>query len=532
MTSRDTNAGGRTLYRPSVSRRNVLKGGVGATAAALAGGPLWTPRRAVAQDQQRFDGETLRVFSMDGPLISGAIQVHSERFKEDFGADVEVITAPFAELFTRAQQVAVSGGGDFDVLLLANSWVADFVNLDYVVPFDPFVERDLADPLLAYDDIPDGIKLKNSFGGQTPAWVVDNDNHTMFYRKDVLGDPRWQEEYRTATGKDLPNPPQTLPDFVEVAKFFTGKDWGEEGGDKYGFITCVRRGAQAYWYAYGWTAPYTVVPKDKAPAQGIYLFDPDMNPLVNTEGFVRGLTEFVDTIKTAMRPGLDTIREDVITDMINGSALMSIDWGDTGPASVGDDSVVKGKLGFALSPGVTEYFDWQTSTWVTVEGEPHRTPAHAYNGWSYFITSQAQNPDLAWAWIKFHSSPEISAIDVANAGSGYQPWRTSHSTNLQPWIDAGWDEADAQPYIQTILDATNHPNAVFDVRVPGAARYQETLELHVNRAINEEASPQEAMDDCASEWNGITNELGRDQQVQSYAAHLGMMAQVGGTPAP
>jgi len=526
--------------RLHVSRRSLLRGGLGVTAATLAGAHLRPARaagggrimapRSLRQAQQSFEGETLRIFSMDGPLISGALNVHKDRFTEEFGAEVEVITAPFDQLFTRAQQVAVSGGGDFDVLLLANSWVADFVSLGYVVPLDPFIERDVADPLLAYDDIPDGIKLKDSFGGQTPAWIVDNDNHTMFYRKDVLGDARWQEEYRTATGKDLPNPPQTLTEFVEVAKFFTGKEWGDAGLDKYGFITCVRRGAQAYWYAYGWTAPYTVVPKDKAPAQGIYLFKPDMEPLVNTAGFVRGLTEFVDTIKNAMRPGLDTQRQDVITDMINGSTLMSIDWGDTGPASIGPDSVVNGKLGFALSPGVNEYYDWQTDTWVTVEGEPHRTPAHAYNGWSYYITSQATNPDLAWAWIKFHSSPEISAIDVANAGSGYQPWRISHSTNLEPWVEAGWSEEDAQPYIQTILDATDHPNAVFDVRVPGAARYQETLELHVNRAINEEANPQQAMDDCANEWNAITDELGRDAQVQAYGAHLGLMQQAAGTP--
>jgi ABC-type glycerol-3-phosphate transport system substrate-binding protein len=101
----------------------------------------------------------------------------------------------------------------------------------------------------------------------------------------------------------------------------------------------------------------------------------------------------------------------IIDDMINGTTLMSLDWGDTGPASVSEQSVVKNKLGFALTPGVTEYYDWVNKTWVTMpEGEIHQTPTHAYNGWSYYITSQSQNPDAAWEWIKFHGSPAVSAI--------------------------------------------------------------------------------------------------------------------------
>jgi multiple sugar transport system substrate-binding protein len=268
-----------------------------------------------------------------------------------------------------------------------------------------------------------------------------------------------------------------------------------------------------------------VLPTDKAPDQtpGIYIFDPDMNPLIATEGYVRGLTEFVDCIQNAMKPGLDTIRTTVIDDMINGTTLMSLDWGDTGPASVSEQSVVKNKLGFALTPGVTEYYDWVNKTWVTMpEGEIHQTPTHAYNGWSYYITSQSQNPEAAWAWIKFHGSPGISAIDVASPDSGFQPWRKSHETNLEPWLDAGWDEAEAQAYIATILAATDHPNAVFDPRLPGAARYQETLELYTNQAIAGELTPQAAMDQCTTDFNAITDELGRDSQIAAYRAHLGM----------
>jgi multiple sugar transport system substrate-binding protein len=345
----------------------------------------------------------------------------------------------------------------------------------------------------------------------------------MFYRKDILDDPTWQEQFNTEMGKELPNPPQTLTEFTEVAKFFTGKDWDPSvEGNKYGFITSVTRGAQAFWYAYPWFADYGVVPTDQAPAAGIFLFDPDMNPLVNNEGYVRGLTEYVDTISGAMKPGGDAVRATVITDIVNGTALSSFDWGDTGTSMNRPESVVKDKLGFSMVPGVTEYFDWQTNTWVSVEGDVHRAPTHAANGWSYFITSQAQNPDAAWNWIKYHASPAISAIDVAAPDSGYQPWRNSHNTNIEPWVEVGWTADSVAPYVQAILDVTDHPNAVIDLRIPGAASYQEALELHILRAVTGEADPQSAMDDCANDFNSITDDAGRDDQIAALRAHLGM----------
>jgi multiple sugar transport system substrate-binding protein len=524
MTRRDRYV----TFGPHFSRRTVLKGGIGAVAAtsAVRSGLSGASAQATpvpAAPLPDLTGETIRISTFAGnPFIEGPVKAHAPEFEQLTGATIEIVTAPFNDLFTRAQQVAQTGAGDFDVLLLANTWVADFVNLEYVIALDDLIARDSADANLAWDDVPDGLKYKDSWGGQTYALIVDNDNQSMFYRKDVLEDPAWQEQFMTEAGREL-TVPQTLTEFTEVAKFFTGKDWGPEvSGDKYGFVTCILRGAQLAWYCYPWVAPYSVVPTGSAPAQGIFLFDPDMNPLVNTEGYVRGITEMVDTVQNAMRPGGDTDRGAVISEITNGHALMSFDWGDTGPASVAAESVVKDKLGFALTPGVTEYFDWQTSTWVTVEGEPHRAPTHAFNGWSYYITSQARNVDAAWAWIKYHASPPVSAIDVASPNSGFQPWRTSHSTNLQPWVEAGWTESEAGLYVENILAVTNHPNAVFDPRVPGADRYNQTLELNLQRALLGEADPQTAMDDCADEFNNITDELGREDQVAAYRAHLGM----------
>src|SRR5437773_460275 len=81
------------------------------------------------------------------------------------GATIQVTEAPFADLFPKVQQVATTGAGDFDCLLLANSWVADFVNLGYTIPLAPYFDKSKDDPNFNLKDIPQGLIAKDTWGG-------------------------------------------------------------------------------------------------------------------------------------------------------------------------------------------------------------------------------------------------------------------------------------------------------------------------------------------------------------------------------
>jgi multiple sugar transport system substrate-binding protein len=479
---------------------------------------------APAAAQKPYEGVTIRILANTGPFIIGPVYWHAPEFEAKTGAKIEVVEVPFADLFPKLQQLGVTRSAEFDLLLVANTWMADLVGLDYITPLDPFIEASKDSPDLAWDDIPDGIKAKDSWGGHFYSFIIDNDNHFFFYRKDVLGDPKWQEAYKAETGVALPNPPTTIDEVLSVAKFFKGKDWAGDGHPELhnSFVTSITRGNQALWYSYTWLSAYGVTPADKDHPRGVFLFNPnDMTPLVNNPGYVKGLEKYQEMVNCCIRPGKDSIRGDVINEMINGTTLMAFDWGDIGPSSIGPDSTVKGKLGFAIAPGSKEYFDWQTGNWVQTE-EVKYSPVHAFNGWAWMITSTSKNPQAAWALIEFMINPERSALDVASPDSGTQPWRLSHSQNMGPWVAAGWNAEDAKAYVETIVATTNHPNAVFDVRIPGAARYQEAIELELTRALSGEISAQEAMDNAAAEMNKITDELGRDKQIAAYRAHLGL----------
>ena len=85
----------------ATNRRTLLKGAGAATVLALGGGRINVPG-VVAQSEPTFDGVTLRVFTQTGPFISGPVKFHAPEFKEQFGADVQAVEAPNADLFARA----------------------------------------------------------------------------------------------------------------------------------------------------------------------------------------------------------------------------------------------------------------------------------------------------------------------------------------------------------------------------------------------------------------------------------------------
>jgi multiple sugar transport system substrate-binding protein len=205
--------------------------------------------------------------------------------------------------------------------------------------------------------------------------------------------------------------------------------------------------------------------------------------------------------------------------MIKGQALMAIDWGDIGPAAFRAESVVQGKLGFAMAPGATTYYDWQKSDWSTLE-QPNFAPMHQFNGWALYMASTSKKKDTAWKFMRYFSSPEISLETVADPAGGYQPWRTSHSTNMTYWQSHSWKLEDAQQYAQAILDTTNHPNRVIDIRIPGSFRYEDVMESELKNVVSGAKTPQQAMDDAANEFNDITVDLGKDPETQAYHAHL------------
>ena len=119
------------------------------------------------------------------------------------------------------------------------------------------------------------------------------------------------------------------------------------------------------------------------------------------------------------------------------------------------------------------------------------------------------------------AQPEMVKKLAVSPDTGINPSRYSQFTDIDLWLNAGFDREGAEDYLAAVKDSINHPNAVLDLRIRGSAEYLNVLDVEVSRALAGEISSQEALDNVAAGWDEITDRLGRDEQLAQYRAAVG-----------
>ncbi len=491
------------------------------TAPAAAGAPadaetkLADPNNLFPNGIGQMDckGVNLVVATQTGPQIASPVQDFWKQWGDKTGGTVEVQTFAFGDLFEKIRTGYLSGASPFDIIIYASDWAGDIMGPGYVLEVPQKVQDQVGYGYL----IPTYRDRILAWGGKAYALPYDGDAHNVYYRRDLLTDPKNQADFKAKYGYDLPVPIKTWNQYRDIAEFFNNKT--VEGQTIYGAGTAFMRKAQSYWTFLGVAASYAKAPDDPG-----YFFDPDtMEPRINNPGFVEALNMYIALSKVGPP---DVINWDVGNIRANfpaGKLALAIDWGDVGPLSVDPKaSVVQGKWGSMLEPGVDKYWDSKKGQWVE---KYNQAPYHAFGGWVMSISKTTKNPECAFDFGAFMANQNMSQLLVTYPGSGVNPHFFSDLNNLEPWTKIGMSEAEAKEYLATVRDIINHPNAVVDLRITGAAEYFDALDTQLARAVAGEVDAQQALDEAAKQWNAITDRLGRDQQKTLYRQMLGLPTQ-------
>lgn len=494
-----------------MKRREFLQrmAGLGIGAAASGSGlTLLDPEAAFANTSKMHAGETLTVITQDGPPIASAVAAAAAPFKKLTGANVKLITAPFGDLYTKTLADFVTGGGTYDVILNPSSWLGDYSK--YVVDLTSLIHKDQS---LNFKDV---IYQRNGqWAGRQIAMPVDGDNQLMYWRRDILADKSLSTAFHKEFGKPLAEP-QTWDDFMNIARFFSG---GKHG--IYGVAEAYRHGGQAFWYYMSNCVAWCTVPGQKG---GLFFDSKTLKPLINDPGHLQGLKNYAEAVKHGPPGMINWDSNEVRQQFKNGAAVLAIDWDDTpiiGELEKG--TKVHGKIGSGLLPGTKRVWNYQTGKWQNM-AKPNRPAWLAFGGWCGTIPKTAKNVDLSYKFLSFIASPAFSLKMVTGANSGMNPYRRSHFSNVGAWTKAGYPQPDLGIYLAAMRRSDLDRHAVQDLRMPGAAQFQDATEVGSGKAVSGQSSAKAALDGVADAWNQINKRKGHDKQLAAYKASLNLGA--------
>jgi multiple sugar transport system substrate-binding protein len=453
-----------------------------------------------AIDAKDYRGISLRVLSLEEPILGEPVERHAREFAALTGARVDVTHVQFRELY---QEVNLGlKKRKYDVVCYGSMWIADLQQYLAPIPQGMLESAQYRDVLPHYQRI--------AKWGDVPYQVpVDGDRHSLQYRRDLLENPAFRAEYRARTGRELAVP-TTWKELNEIARFFQGRTL-PDGKRIWGLTEVTVSDALLGNQFIKRAAPYAKHPG----VDGGFYFDLEtMEPLVNTPGWVEALQDFVDAQDLYPPGGTNFSFFDVIKSFGRGDAVFSDSWDDPFVQAMERDSPLRNKVAVALSPGSRRAWNRRAGRWDEFP-EANRVPYIAY-GWTCAVARDTPHQAASFDFLGFFSNPENHAADLAVGRFGINPFRRS-DLDVGFWTTrAGWDEVAARSYVETLSAQARARHRVLDLRIHLGQQYVQALAVGVYRALTRRESPQAALDKVAERWRELTRRVGVEKQREAY----------------
>jgi len=450
--------------------------------------------------------------------VGDCVEYHAPRWEEQTGAHVNITKIPIDTLH---QEIFadLKGLAQYDAYQTAAWFYGDYFTSEEptIVEIAPF----LKDPKYPYwnpEEFLPAVKRLYTWKGKLYGVLFDADAQILYYRKDVLGNADYQEKFKSKLGYDLPNPPKTMKEMHDVASFFTGWDWSGDGKDDWGISLHAKVNEQGFFHFLTLAAPYVVSPNNR-----YFYFNPDdMKPLINSEGHLRALEDYVKFLANGPKEQIDWMLPQGWTPFLTGHAVMEPTWGDL-PTLAQDRarSRVQGRVGATLIPGTTDAFN-------PITGQRDKFPLNVVgntNGgsWHCVISRLSKQKEATYDFLAFMANKKNAFFNSANGWTGVQPGMKYEyfppigTATFNEWAKEGWDKGDATAFLDAYYKNLVLPEQQIYLRIPGAAEYWHEVDIRVSSVLTGETKPKAALDDIYQTWEQITEHYGRENQKKLYA---------------
>jgi multiple sugar transport system substrate-binding protein len=486
----------------------------------------------------QFAGQTLTVsVQQAGPRggISGPYYFWREAFETATGATLEVVEIPQANYFATTSTDLITGQNSYDIMNIGAWFLADYVSNGWIQPVEQYIGGD-GFPVWEPDSVFPSLASLMKWDGEWYGALNDGDAQMLYYRKDILEDPEWQAAYEAEVGEPMPFPIVTWQDLLAITSFFNGKDWNGDGDEDDGISLHLNVGGQGMFHFMTLSAPFAITPAEGdditkvTKYDNIYWFDPDdMTPLINEPGHVAALEFLQELSATGSEAQFGWDLGAAWDNFLTGNAIATFSWGDVGSlAQDPDRSTITGLLGGARIPCSTTWYDREAGEFVEDAENPNCVGNTTGGSWFPVMSAFTDVPELGYWLMAMQASKPINTFNVYYGWTGVDPGATYTlfdpigTATVEDYVNAGFDASDAEEYITGYGENFfSHPIYETYLRVPGTGEYWNILDVRLNQAMIEQFSAQEALDLVAQEWEEVTDDLEREDQIALYQAGIG-----------
>jgi multiple sugar transport system substrate-binding protein len=480
-----------------------------------------------------FEGVTISVtVNGAGPNggISGPLYSFRPIWEELSGGKVNIVELPFAEHYTKMMLDLRNGTGQYDAFMVGAFWYGDIAPAGYGYEISEMMNSGMY-PKWSYDSMPPSLRALHHWGDQAYGILNDADGQVLYYRKSMLENPEHQAGFKQQFGYDMPNPPATWQQLLDISNYFNGKNWDSSDAEPdSGSVLHLKVGEQGHYHFQSLSASFVVNPGDKVDqTHNVYWFDPtDMKPLINSPGHVKALEFLQELHKTGPAAQVGWSLGEAWDYFLRGKAVFVFSWGDVGALCQDKTrSKVAGDCAAAMLPGSSEYYDMTKKEFV--KADPPNAIGNTTGGsWHGVISNFSPNPEATYSFLSLMAMEPVSKMmamygwDGVDPGFSYQFLEEDGGTaKLEDYVEAGWAENDARTYTHAYKELFYSPTSLTYLRIPGSFEYWDILDKNLSAAMSGAKTAQQALDDTAAAWDPVTDRIGREKQLADYQAAIG-----------
>jgi multiple sugar transport system substrate-binding protein len=411
---------------------------------------------------------------------------------KELNIDLRVVAHPFSEQYEVQYLDLSSGAGLYDVLSFWPIYTADFA---------PFLEplkniqpagQDAVIKDLVLDDVFPSYKWNNWYKGDVYSITYDGDVKLLHYRHDLATDPKEHEGFKAKYGYDFNIDDLTWDQYLDVARWFQRPEQNFFGD------------AEIAGFLAGWAF------RDRFVGMGGHYFDPDtMKAFPKPEICLKAAQNILDIVATGSPPEAKSFEfEDARNQIIVHNRVMFVpQWPDVWKwANDSKLSKAVGKVWVAEMPGFKD-----------ASGKVVHRPE--MNGGRVLAVNKASRvKEAAYKVLVFFGNPAITKQLVYNNDTWLDPWRLSHVADVSLLKHLGIDDAGRQNYIDVLKKSTQ--DAYPGLQIPGVGKYYEVQERWAKKLFAGQVTAADACSNLASEFEAITDQIGREKQKKEYQAYV------------